>query len=113
MVMWQCFGRYHVLDHAGKPQGQGFADLFGKTIGFYLARRRQPQKERVRLGNRVDSTEAALVVVAHKTGLYADVPPANIDGEFSFNSHRKRMTVIEKLPEGLVAHVKGAPEGPG
>ncbi|MFQ6026589.1 MAG: cation-translocating P-type ATPase [Dehalococcoidia bacterium] len=56
-----------------------------------------------------EPTEAALVVAAYKAGLHAVESPS-IDGEFSFNSQRKRMTVMAKLPEGLIAHVKGAPE---
>lgn len=57
-----------------------------------------------------EPTEAALVVAAFKAGLH----PAEYGhtvSEFSFDSRRKRMTVIERRPEGLIAHVKGAPEG--
>ncbi len=64
-----------------------------------------------------DPTEAALVVAAYKAGLDGKESP-QILSEFSFNSRRKRMTVIENgsagiLPaseESLIAHVKGAPE---
>ncbi len=56
-----------------------------------------------------DPTEAALVVTACKAGLDGDERP-QFFSEFSFDSKRKRMTVIEKTQEGLVAHVKGAPE---
>ncbi|GBE01718.1 calcium-transporting ATPase 1 [bacterium BMS3Bbin06] len=56
-----------------------------------------------------EPTEAALVVAAYKAWLHAAESP-HIISEFSFNSRRKRMTVIEQRPEGPVAHVKGAPE---
>jgi P-type Ca2+ transporter type 2C len=56
-----------------------------------------------------EPTEAALVVAARKAGLRSD-PQAQTVAEFSFNSNRKRMTVISRGPRGLTAHVKGAPE---
>ncbi len=56
-----------------------------------------------------DPTEAALVVAAYKAWIYPDEFPPEI-GEFSFTSRRKRMAVIERGPNGLIAHVKGAPE---
>ena len=56
-----------------------------------------------------EPTEAALVVAAHKAGLRSD-ETLNTVSEFSFNSSRKRMTVMEQGSDGLVAHVKGAPE---
>jgi Ca2+-transporting ATPase len=56
-----------------------------------------------------EPTEAALVVAAHKAELYPGEPSHTVS-EFSFNSLRKRMTVIEHLRDDLVAHVKGAPE---
>ena len=54
-----------------------------------------------------EPTEAALVTAAHKAGVAADVDPA---GEFSFNSRRKRMTVLERVDHSYLAHTKGAPE---
>ncbi|MCI4664573.1 MAG: cation-transporting P-type ATPase [Neomegalonema sp.] len=55
-----------------------------------------------------DPTEAALLVAAMKAGLGG---AADIVGEVSFSSSRKRMTVIERAAEGgVIAHVKGAPE---
>jgi Ca2+-transporting ATPase len=56
-----------------------------------------------------EPTEAALVVAAYKGWLNPDGDTVSIN-EFSFNSSRKRMTLIEHLPTGLVAHTKGAPE---
>jgi Ca2+-transporting ATPase len=56
-----------------------------------------------------EPTEAALVVAAYKAGLHPEEVPHTVS-EFSFNSRRKRMTVIEHLREAFIAHVKGAPE---
>ena len=56
-----------------------------------------------------EPTEAALVVAAYKAQLYLEDRPQTVS-EFPFNSRRKRMTVIQHLPEALIAHVKGAPE---
>lgn len=56
-----------------------------------------------------EPTEAALVVAAYKAGLHPEDHPHTVS-EFSFNSLRKRMTVVVHRPEGIVAHVKGAPE---
>ncbi len=56
-----------------------------------------------------EPTEAALVVAACKAGL----DPAELSHsvtEFSFNSMRKRMTIVEDRPEGMIAQTKGAPE---
>jgi len=55
-----------------------------------------------------EPTEAALVVAAYKAWLDPD-GGAGVT-EFSFNSARKRMTVVARRPEGLVAFTKGAPE---
>ena len=56
-----------------------------------------------------DPTETALVVAAYKAGLNTETP-GQIESEISFNSSRKRMTIIERRPDSLTAHVKGAPE---
>ena len=56
-----------------------------------------------------EPTEAALVVAAYKAWLDPETSATNI-AEFSFNSARKRMTVVTKSADGLMAHVKGAPE---
>ncbi|MFQ5488059.1 MAG: cation-translocating P-type ATPase, partial [Gammaproteobacteria bacterium] len=56
-----------------------------------------------------EPTEAALVVAAYKAWLSPSVDSSTIS-EFSFNSIRKRMTIIERTDAGLLAHVKGAPE---
>ncbi|WP_292520191.1 HAD-IC family P-type ATPase [Methanoculleus sp.] len=54
-------------------------------------------------------TEGALVVAATKAGLSRDDAPEAVK-EFSFNSTRKRMTIVYREAEGDVAYVKGAPE---
>ncbi len=56
-----------------------------------------------------EPTEAALVVAAYKAWLSPPIE-AHIVSEFSFNSERKRMTVVEQTETGRLAHVKGAPE---
>jgi Ca2+-transporting ATPase len=54
-------------------------------------------------------TEGALVVAAVKAGLTREDAPPEV-GEYSFNSTRKRMTIIYREEAGDVAYVKGAPE---
>ncbi len=57
-----------------------------------------------------EPTEAALVVAAYKAWLSPSTNDKTLT-EFSFNSSRKRMTVIEKQPDNSrIAYVKGAPE---
>jgi Ca2+-transporting ATPase len=56
-----------------------------------------------------DPTETALIVAAYKLGLHSELP-VQVEFEISFNSGRKRMTVIERRLDTLTAHVKGAPE---
>ena len=56
-----------------------------------------------------EPTEAALVVAAIKAGMPAE-PESEPLSEFSFNSARKRMTVVIREDSGRVAYVKGAPE---
>ncbi len=56
-----------------------------------------------------EPTEAALIVAAYKAWLSPD-GDTNIISEFSFNSSRKRMSVIVHEKEHMRAHVKGAPE---
>ena len=54
-------------------------------------------------------TEGALVVAAVKAGLSRDDAPAAVE-EFSFDSTRKRMTIVYREGGEDVAYVKGAPE---
>ncbi|MCG7854751.1 MAG: HAD-IC family P-type ATPase, partial [Methanoregulaceae archaeon] len=55
-------------------------------------------------------TEGALVVAAHKAGIPVVKEKPSPVQEFSFDSTRKRMTVIYQEAGGAVAYVKGAPE---
>ncbi len=55
-----------------------------------------------------EPTEAALIVAAYKAWLSPSEP--KVISEFSFNSERKRMTVIVEEKGQKVAYVKGAPE---
>ncbi len=59
-----------------------------------------------------DPTEGALLVAAAKLGLWKDRLEADspVVGEIPFDPERKMMTVIRKVPEGLIAFVKGAPD---
>jgi len=56
-----------------------------------------------------DPTEAALVVAAKKAGL-GEEESSKVVSEFSFDSRRKRMTVVEEFQGKRTAHTKGAPE---
>ncbi|WP_201352626.1 HAD-IC family P-type ATPase [Hydrogenimonas urashimensis] len=55
-----------------------------------------------------EPTEAALIVAAYKAWLSPAEP--KVVSEFSFNSERKRMTVVVEEKGQKVAYVKGAPE---
>lgn len=54
-------------------------------------------------------TEVALIAAAEKAGLSQN-HGGHIIHEFSFNSDRKRMSVIEGTDQDFIVHVKGAPE---
>ena len=56
-----------------------------------------------------EPTEASLIVAAYKAWLTPDVSE-KITTEFSFNSQRKRMSVIVQEKGKNIAYVKGAPE---
>ncbi len=56
-----------------------------------------------------EPTEAALIVAGCKAGLDPEEPFHSVS-EFSFNSIRKRMTIVEQRADGLIAQIKGAPE---
>ena len=55
-----------------------------------------------------EPTEAALIVAAYKAWLSPGEP--KVISEFSFNSDRKRMTVVVEENGKRIAYVKGAPE---
>ena len=56
-----------------------------------------------------DPTEVALIVAAYKSWLHLDESDTTVS-EFSFNSIRKRMSIIVHEKDALTAYVKGAPE---
>jgi len=56
-----------------------------------------------------EPTEASLIVAAYKAWMSQDAK-TKVVSEFSFNSERKRMSVVYKENGTLVAYVKGAPE---
>ncbi|RME93774.1 MAG: calcium-translocating P-type ATPase, SERCA-type [Candidatus Hydrogenedentota bacterium] len=56
-----------------------------------------------------EPTEAALIVAAYKAWL-SKGEEEKIISEFSFNSDRKRMSVIEQRNNQYLVHTKGAPE---
>jgi Ca2+-transporting ATPase len=56
-----------------------------------------------------EPTEAALIIAAYKAWLHTDEDDTTVS-EFSFNSSRKRMSVIVHEKDALTAYVKGAPE---
>ncbi|OQX74120.1 MAG: ATPase [Campylobacteraceae bacterium 4484_4] len=55
-----------------------------------------------------EPTEASLIVAAYKA--WMSPKPQNVVTEFSFNSIRKRMSIVVKEGDHLRAYVKGAPE---
>ncbi len=55
-----------------------------------------------------EPTEASLIVAAYKAWMTPNEP--KIVSEFSFNSERKRMTVVVEEKGKRIAYVKGAPE---
>ena len=55
-----------------------------------------------------EPTEASLIVAAYKAWLVPGEP--KVVSEFSFNSERKRMTVVIEEKGQKIAYVKGAPE---
>ncbi|MDG2222648.1 MAG: calcium-translocating P-type ATPase, SERCA-type [Rubripirellula sp.] len=56
-----------------------------------------------------EPTETALLVAAYKAWLDPSKHPSPL-AEYSFDSNRKRMTVVTSCDTGMMAHVKGAPE---
>ncbi|MBU0456244.1 MAG: HAD-IC family P-type ATPase [Pseudomonadota bacterium] len=56
-----------------------------------------------------EPTEAALITAAYKAKVVLGADMRRVS-EFSFNSQRKRMTVITQQANKKIAHVKGAPE---
>jgi len=59
-----------------------------------------------------DPTEGALLVVAAKGGVTQEAAKQDTSfaGEIPFDAERKRMTVVRRMKDGMVAYVKGAPD---
>lgn len=59
-----------------------------------------------------DPTEGALLVVAAKGGVTQEEAKQDtaFAGEIPFDAERKRMTIIRRTGDGLIAYVKGAPD---
>lgn len=55
-----------------------------------------------------EPTETALVVAAYKAWLPVKRP--HVVTEYGFNSDRKRMSIVERNDDGLIAFTKGAPD---
>lgn len=91
------------IDYRDRP------DLLSLLETGLLCNHSQISKDENGWRERGEPTEAALVVAAYKAWLSPENGVAGVT-EFSFNSDRKRMTLIEQRPEGYRAHVKGAPE---
>jgi len=59
-----------------------------------------------------DPTEGALIVIAAKAGMSLEDLASQSPrlGEIPFSSETKRMTTVNRIPEGKAAYAKGAPE---
>ncbi|MFA5868933.1 MAG: cation-translocating P-type ATPase [Candidatus Bathyarchaeia archaeon] len=58
-----------------------------------------------------DPTDGALLVAAAKAGIARENQPEKLLQEFAFESGRKRMSAVYRLPRGArISYVKGAPE---
>ena len=100
-------GRFQINGQSVAPQGNpGLFALLGAGLRCNHAKIAEDERGYYAMG---DPTEAALVVAARKAGLDPE-ESSQLLSEFSFDSRRKRMTVIEKSQDSLVAYVKGAPE---
>ena len=118
--LWLADGELHVTGDGYAPEGefrQGdrvIAPLSRPDLALLLETARQCNHAQLKhdeagwsvLGDR---TEAALLTLAWKAGL---PPEERLETlwECSFNSRRKRMSVIVQAGEQETAHVKGAPE---
>ena len=118
--IWLCSGALQVTGVGYDPVGQftrdgvavdisQYADLQALLATGLRCNHARINKDENGWHETGEPTEAALVVAASKAGLHPEETVHTI-GEFSFNSRRKRMTVIEHSAGGMLAHVKGAPE---
>ena len=118
--IWQPGGALQVSGTGYAPEGnfqaagniidvrqrQDTLDLLVTALYCNHARLQESDKGWQAIG---EPTEAALIATAGKAGLSRQ-PDFHPRAEFSFNSERKRMTIVEHRPDGAIAHIKGAPE---
>lgn len=105
-VGYEPEGAYSKDGTAIKPQNDPDLTALLKTSRICNhARITQTDKGWMAIGS---PTEAALITAAEKAGI--ENGENNILCEFSFDSSRKRMSVIEECDGTLCAHIKGAPE---
>lgn len=118
--IWLPAGEIEVTGSGYDPAGHFEAD--GKKVDYknhpdllmllksaLLCNHAKVQKSNIGWESIGEPTEASLVVAAYKAWLHDEDTNITIS-EFSFNSTRKRMSVILHDKEGLTVYVKGAPE---
>ena len=98
-------GKPFTLEHAGASP-----EALSKRIGQGLALNNDVQRSG--LGLTGDPTEVALAAAAEDAGYYKDELEQSLPriAELSFDTDRKLMTTLHHGDDGIVAHVKGAPE---
>ncbi len=100
-------GKFIINEHAINPQSISELTLLLDTGRKCNHARIVQEGEKWKIIGSPD--EAALIVAAEKSGLSQD-HQSHIINEFSFDSVRKRMTVVEETEDNQIVHVKGAPE---
>ncbi|BDY12519.1 HAD-IC family P-type ATPase [Hydrogenimonas cancrithermarum] len=98
----------HFETHGERVNYKGRKDLLLLLKTGLLCNHASLRKEKDGWKIAGEPTEASLIVAAYKAWLVPGEP--KIVSEFSFNSERKRMTVIVEEKGQKVAYVKGAPE---
>jgi len=118
--IWLCSGEVEVTGNGYDPAGhfesreeridyKNNPDLMMLLKSALICNHAKLQKNDSEWEAIGEPTEAALVVAAYKAWLHLD-DNKNTISEFSFNSVRKRMSVIVHEKEEMTAYVKGAPE---
>ena len=118
--IWLPYEKLHVTgigyDPAGHFEKEGKRHDYKKDKALHrflktglLCNHASLQKEKEQWKIIGEPTEAALIVAAYKAWLSKD-DDLHIVSEFSFNSERKRMSVVYEENGEQIAYVKGAPE---